>query len=67
MNKRSIIACIMKDYTIQLDTGKNIRIKNEKKELVIFATTKTTRSIFMASFLIGMKKNKDMMKVELAI
>ena len=31
MNKRSIIACIMKDYTIQLDTGKNIRIKNEKR------------------------------------
>ena len=31
MNKRSIIACIMKDYTIHDDMGKNIRVKNEKR------------------------------------
>ena len=31
MSGKSIIACIMKDYTIQDDKGKNIRIKNEKR------------------------------------
>lgn len=31
MNESSIIACIMKDYTIHDDMGKNIRVKNEKR------------------------------------
>lgn len=31
MSEKSIIACIMKDYTIHDDKGKNIRIKNEKR------------------------------------